>query len=78
MGLRKTQRLRHLRAKPYTPRASWGRGLDTGLPPIRDGIYTYELTVSNFDATYVSISAYDAKGIENERSAEKIFLLPDE
>jgi hypothetical protein len=54
----------------------YGPGLDVGLPPERDGVYSVSLEVSDTDATYVSATAYDAEGRESPRSNEKLFLLP--
>jgi len=52
-------------------------GLDVGLPEPRDGVYSYELEVSDRDATWVGISAYDASGAESAISNERLFLLPE-
>jgi hypothetical protein len=55
----------------------YGRGLDVGLPPEQDGVYRYSLEVSDTDATYVSVTAYDARGRESPRSNERLYLLPE-
>ena len=56
---------------------SYGPGLDVGLPPEQDGVYSFALEVSDSDATWVCATAYDAKGLESARSNEKVFLLPE-
>jgi hypothetical protein len=56
---------------------AYGPGLDVGLPPEQDGVYSVSLEVSDSDATYVSATAYDARGLESPRSNEKLFLLPE-
>ena len=55
----------------------YGPGLDVGLPPEQDGVYSASLEVSDTDATYVAATAYDAAGAESPRSNEKLFLLPE-
>ena len=55
----------------------WDEGLDVGLPPSRDGVYTYSLTVSNFDAVFVSVTAYDRAGGETTHSNTNLYLLPE-
>lgn len=57
--------------QPYTV------ALDVGLPVPRDGVYRYELEVSDRDATWVGVSAYDASGAESAISNERLFLLPE-
>ncbi len=54
----------------------WDEGLDVGRPPARDGVHSHVLTVSNFDAVYVSVTAYDRRGRETAHSNEKLYLLP--
>ena len=44
---------------------------------LHEGFYHYELTVSNFDATYVSVTAYNDAGMESFRSNERLYLLPE-
>lgn len=55
----------------------WDEGLDVGRPPSRDGVYSHVLTVSNFDAVYVAVTAYDSAGRESKLSNEKLYLLPE-
>jgi hypothetical protein len=56
---------------------SYRAGIDVGLPEQVDGVFSYRLEVSNMDATFVSITAYDRDGAESPRSNEEIFLLPE-
>jgi hypothetical protein len=55
----------------------YGAGLDVGLPPARDGVYSWELEVSDRDASWVGVSAYDGSGAESAISNERLFLLPE-
>lgn len=55
----------------------YGAGIDIGLPTRVDGLFIYHLEVSNLDATYVSMTAYNADGVESPRSNEKLYLLPE-
>jgi hypothetical protein len=55
----------------------WGEPLDVGLAEKRDGIYRYSLEISNYDATYVAVSAYDSHQREGGLSNERLFLLPE-
>jgi hypothetical protein len=56
--------------RPYT------EGKDVGLPALEDGVHRVEIEVSDTDATWVAISAYDQAGNESPRSNERLFLLP--
>ena len=55
----------------------YGLSADLGLPEAVDGIYTYQLEVSNLDATWVQMTAYDSKGAESEPSNERVYLLDE-
>jgi hypothetical protein len=55
----------------------WGPPLDVGLPPKRNGVFRYSLEISNHDATYVALSAYDERQREGALSNERLFLLPE-
>ncbi|MBW2419742.1 MAG: hypothetical protein JRH19_14450 [Deltaproteobacteria bacterium] len=65
--------------KVYTRhyRQAYGEAVDIGLPPEVDGVYTYEIVVSNLDASWVKITAYNSRGTEGERSNERVYLLDD-
>jgi hypothetical protein len=65
--------------KIYTRHADqpYAEGIDVGLPKQVNGIFIHPLEVSNWDATYVSITAYAPDGSESPRSNEKIYLLPE-
>jgi hypothetical protein len=54
----------------------WGPPRDVGLPAKHGDVYRVTLELSDTDATYVSVTAYDAEGRESERSNERLFLLP--
>ena len=54
----------------------WGAPRDVGLPAKRGDVYRVTLELSDTDATYVTVTAYDAEGRESERSNEMLFLLP--
>jgi hypothetical protein len=54
----------------------FGAPLDVGRPPSHDGVYEVPLEVSDTDATYVVVTAYDEHGAESPRSNERLFLLP--
>lgn len=54
----------------------YGSGIDVGHPAPENGIYRYRLDVSDTDATYVVIRAYDAEGTEGPPSNERLILLP--
>jgi hypothetical protein len=56
--------------KPYAA------GKDVGLPTPENGVYRVEIEVSDTDATWVAISAYDEAGNESPLSNERVFLLP--
>src|SRR5262245_33477483 len=56
----------------------YAEGKDVGLPPLEDGCHSVELEVSDTDATWVAISAYDRAGSESPLSNERLFLLPVE
>jgi hypothetical protein len=58
-------------------RQPYGEGIDIGLPPKVDGVYTYEIVVSNLDASWVKIAAYNSRGVEGETSNEEVYLLGD-
>lgn len=49
--------------------------IDIGLPPAVDGVYSYTIDVSNMEASYITIAAYNRYHVESERSNEKVFLL---
>jgi hypothetical protein len=65
--------------KLYTRHADqpYGAGLDVGLPSEEGGVYSVTIEVSDSDATWISATAYDARGVESPRSNEKLFLLPE-
>jgi len=65
------------RVYTHTYGEPWGPGLDAGLPPKHDGIYVFEMEVSNLDATWVSVTAYSREGLESEKSRAKLYLLPE-
>jgi hypothetical protein len=54
----------------------YAEGKDVGLPTLDDGVHRVEIEVSDTDATWVAISAYDQAGNESPRSNERLFLLP--
>jgi hypothetical protein len=54
----------------------FAEGKDVGLPTLENGIHRVEIEVSDTDATWVAISAYDQAGIESPLSNERVFLLP--
>jgi hypothetical protein len=54
----------------------FGAPLDVGRPRRQDGVYEVPLEVSDTDATYVVVTAYDESGAESPRSNERLFLLP--
>jgi hypothetical protein len=56
--------------KPYA------EGKDVHLPALEDGVHRVEIEVSDTDATWVAISAYDQAGNESPLSNERVFLLP--
>ena len=56
--------------KPYA------EGKDVRLPTLEAGVYRVEIEVSDTDATWVAISAYDKAGNESPLSNERVFLLP--
>ena len=55
----------------------YGEGQDVGLPKQKNGVYRLALEVSNYDASYVVVTAYDAEQLESQRSNEQLHLLPD-
>jgi len=59
----------------------WGQAGDSsrnvGLPEKKDGVYTVQIEVSNYQATYVTLTAYDSNRRESPRSNERLYLLPD-
>jgi|GEM_PF-4551953 len=54
----------------------FGPPRDVGLPAVQDGVYRVAVELSDTDATYVAVSAYDANGLESPLSEERLFLLP--
>ncbi|MBW2295416.1 MAG: hypothetical protein JRG94_24385, partial [Deltaproteobacteria bacterium] len=62
---------RHLYRKP------WGQGVDVGLPEKVDGIYVFEIELSNLEATWIAMTSYNRWGVESERSESRVYLLPE-
>jgi hypothetical protein len=54
----------------------WGPARNIGIPKQVSGVFSYEVEVSNLEATYVAVTAVNANG-ESEPSNGVLFTLPD-
>lgn len=66
------------RVYQHTYLKPWGDGLDVGLPNKVDGVYAFEMEVSNLEATWIAMTSYDRRGLESPKSEAKVYLLPEE
>jgi hypothetical protein len=55
----------------------YGKGIDVAIPSLVDGVYVYPIELSNMDASYAVVTAYDAEGVESDHSNEVLYLLSD-